>query len=332
MSSFDALNRYDSPRSTKAAYGTALDLPSDTDMNVITVVPVALDVEAQRTVETGHPLTIRMPEWLQPYVAEGCGIAVMIIIGLITNIQSTLTGEKDDPVSPNNVAYALGWGVGLMAGLFITIDVSGGHINPAITFTQALFRGFPWRRLLGYWLAQMIGSFLGACIVLGLYNQLLDQYEGHGVRTWRSATLFIIRAPAWESDIDAFFHEVIGSGLLLLGVAVVTDPGAAADWQTWAKALIMNWFFVAVSGCMGIHPGYAINPARDLGVRLACLAFGYSRELFTDRKWYWTWGCIIGPFVGGTIFTFLYDWVVRGRVEFTIPGLRRFLHGKRKAV
>ncbi|BEI83460.1 hypothetical protein CcaverHIS002_0400640 [Cutaneotrichosporon cavernicola] len=302
MSSFDALNRYDSPRSTKAAYGTALDLPSDTDMNVIT------DILSRFECRSGYSHTSR----------RGCGIAVMIIIGLITNIQSTLTGEKDDPVSPNNVAYALGWGVGLMAGLFITID--------------ALFRGFPWRRLLGYWLAQMIGSFLGACIVLGLYNQLLDQYEGHGVRTWRSATLFIIRAPAWESDIDAFFHEVIGSGLLLLGVAVVTDPGAAADWQTWAKALIMNWFFVAVSGCMGIHPGYAINPARDLGVRLACLAFGYSRELFTDRKWYWTWGCIIGPFVGGTIFTFLYDWVVRGRVEFTIPGLRRFLHGKRKAV
>lgn len=130
---------------------------------------------------------------------------------------------------------------------------------------------------------------------------------------------------------DAFFQEVMGAGLLLLGVAIVTDPGAAGQWQTWVKALVMNWFFVAVSGCMGIHPGYALNPARDLGVRLSCLAFGYSGDLFTDRHWYWTWGCTIGPVFGGTLFTFLYDWVVRGRVELTIPALHPLVRRKPKA-
>lgn len=129
---------------------------------------------------------------------------------------------------------------------------------------------------------------------------------------------------------DAFFHEVIGSGFLLLGVAVVTDPDAAAHWQTWAKALVMNWVFVGVSGCMGLHPGYALNPARDLGVRMSCAAFGYGRSVFIERDWYWTWGCIFGPFVGGTLFTFLYDWVVRGRVEFTLPWLTRWRDRKHK--
>lgn len=124
----------------------------------------------------------------------------------------------------------------------------------------------------------------------------------------------------------------MGAGLLLLGVAVVTDPGAAAHWQTWVKALIMNWFFVGVSGCMGLHPGYALNPARDLGVRMSCAAFGYGGSVFTERAWYWTWGCIVGPFFGGTIFTFLYDLVVRGRVEITIPGLARLFRRKHKRV
>ncbi|CAK9787116.1 aquaporin-like protein [Cutaneotrichosporon oleaginosum] len=286
----------------------------------------ALDVEAQRA--EARPLTLRMPPWLQPYVAEACGIAAMIVIGLISNIQSSLTGDPENPTTTNNVAYAFGWGVGLMAGLLLTIDVSGGHINPAITLTQALFRGFMWRRVLGYWLAQLLGAFVAGCIVHGLYRELLDAQDSP--RTWRTAALFVDRAPAWESDANAFFQEVVGAFLLLLGVAVVTDPTAAAAWQTWVKALIMNWFFVAVNGCMGMHPGYALNPARDLGVRLSCLAFGYSRDIFTDRHWYWTWGCIVGPFVGGILVTFAYDWVVRGRVELTVPALQRFVNRKRK--
>lgn len=92
--------------------------------------------------------------------------------------------------------------MGLFAGLLITIPVSGGHINPAITLMLASFRGFPWRKVPGYWAAQIVGAFLAASVVQGLYYQLLDQYEGaHRLRTWKSATLFIDVAPAWESDV-----------------------------------------------------------------------------------------------------------------------------------
>ncbi|GMK58598.1 hypothetical protein CspeluHIS016_0600400 [Cutaneotrichosporon spelunceum] len=332
MSTFNALERFDSLMFAKGCdfhEHAPLDSASAGMSTQVAILPVTLDAEAQRMTEAAGPLTIRVPPKLQPYLAEGFGTGVMILIGLISNIQSALTGDPEKPTTINDVAFAFGWGIALMAGLFITIDISGGHVNPAVTFTQALFRGFSWHRVLGYWAAQMIGTFLAACIVLGLYSQLLDQYEGRGVRTWRTATLFIIRPMAWESNINAFFNEVVATVLLFLGVAVATDPGAAGAWQMWSKALIMNWIFIAVNGCMGIHPGYALNPARDLGVRLACLAFGYTRELFTDRNCYWIWLCIIAPFFGGTLSTFLYDWVVRGRVEFTVPGLRRLICNRR---
>lgn len=114
--------------------------------------------------------------------------------------QSTLTGDPENPTKSNDVAYAFGWGVGLFAGLLITIPTSGGHINPAITLMLASYRGFPWRKVPGYWTAQIVGAFAAASMVQGLYYQLLDQYEG-GRRTMKTATLFIDVAPKWESNI-----------------------------------------------------------------------------------------------------------------------------------
>lgn len=118
------------------------------------------------------------------------------------NSQSTLTGDPENPTKSNDVAYAFGWGVGLFAGLLITIPTSGGHINPAITLMLASYRGFPWKKVPGYWAAQVVGAFAAAAMVQGLYYQLLDQYEGgRGLRTMKTATLFIDVAPKWESNI-----------------------------------------------------------------------------------------------------------------------------------
>lgn len=96
----------------------------------------------------------------------------------------------------------------------------------------------------------------------------------------------------------------------------------------------MLWVFIGVNGCLGVNPAYVINPARDLGVRMSCSCFGYPNYIWTDRSWWWTWGCLVGPTGGGIVFTALYDWVVRGRLEFTIPPLTRVLslvrkHGRR---
>lgn len=120
----------------------------------------------------------------------------------LTYSQQVLSGPLDEPTQRNDVAYAFGWGVGLMSGLLVTIDVSGGHINPAITLCQCLFRGFSWKRLPGYWFAQLLGSFVGGCIVQGLYYQDISNFEGgDGVRTWKSAVLFIHKSASWQSNV-----------------------------------------------------------------------------------------------------------------------------------
>lgn len=81
---------------------------------------------------------------------------------------------------------------------------------------------------------------------------------------------------------------------------------------------------------MGLHPGYALNPARDFGVRLSCWAMGYSKNIWTQRNWYWIWGCLVAPVTGGQLTTFLHDWIVRGRVEFTVPILTRLIRGRKR--
>lgn len=111
--------------------------------------------------------------------------------------QANLTSTFDTTV------YSFGWGVGLMMGLLISIDVSGGHLNPGITISQALFRGFPWKKVPLYAFFQVLGGFLGAVIVQGIFHDRLDVFEGgYGVRTEKTATFFVLVPPSYQSNVS----------------------------------------------------------------------------------------------------------------------------------
>lgn len=117
------------------------------------------------------------------------------------NSQSNLNTE-----TPNYVAYTFGWGVGLMMGLMIAIPVSGGHLNPAITLTQALFRGFPWKLVLPYMFAQIVGAFVGAVITNGVFYDVINNAEGaYGLRTYygenATAYLFVTIPASYDGNV-----------------------------------------------------------------------------------------------------------------------------------
>lgn len=84
----------------------------------------------------------------------------------------------------------LGWGAGLALGVWVSGGISGGHINPAVTLALAVFRGFPWRKVPIYWLAQLLGAWIGALLVFANYFHAIDLAEGHGVRSLATAGLF----------------------------------------------------------------------------------------------------------------------------------------------
>ena len=88
-------------------------------------------------------------------------------------------------------SLTLGWGAGIALGAWVAGGISGGHINPAVTLMFAVFRGFPWRKVPIYWLAQILGAWIGALLVYANYFHAIDLFEGgSGVRTLSTAGLF----------------------------------------------------------------------------------------------------------------------------------------------
>ncbi|KAJ2925758.1 hypothetical protein H1R20_g11332, partial [Candolleomyces eurysporus] len=233
----------------------------------------------------------RARAWFMPYAAEFLGVMVFVMFGCGANCQVNLT--RNPSTSPGFQAgswtsLSLGWG----AGLAVAVWVSGGHVNPAVTLAMAVFRGFPWRQVPGFWLSQLLGGICGAGIVYGNYLRAIDINEGGtGIRTLSTAGYFGTIPVSYLSNAECFVSELIGTALLVLSLFALLDKSKN------------NWHSAAV----GVQTSFAYNPARDLGPRMFTAMLGYGRQVFTFRSWYWLYAPIIGDFLGGLIGAGLYD-------------------------
>ncbi|KAG0141489.1 hypothetical protein CROQUDRAFT_284390 [Cronartium quercuum f. sp. fusiforme G11] len=122
------------------------------------------------------------------YWAEFFGTATLVMFGTGVNHQVKLGGNPS--ISSSNIgdflAVAIGWGIGITMGVYLTTGISEGHINPAITLAQAVFRGFSWKKVPLYWLAQLCGAFFGASLVYINYQSAISVFEGgSGIRNIR---------------------------------------------------------------------------------------------------------------------------------------------------
>ncbi|CAK5272107.1 unnamed protein product [Mycena citricolor] len=135
----------------------------------------------------------RIRETLREPFAEFLGVAFLVIFGAGVNCQVTLSSSPGVSATPKGdyLAVSFGWAVGLCLGVWISSGISSGHINPAVTLAMATWRGFPWRKVPGYILAQTLGGFVGAALVYANYFHAIDIYEGGtGVRTLKTAGVF----------------------------------------------------------------------------------------------------------------------------------------------
>jgi len=206
-----------------------------------------------------------------------------------------------------------GWGLSVMVAVYVAGGVSGAHINPAVTFALAVKRGFPWAKLIPYWLAQILGAFVGAAGVYLVYRDGLvaagmpnvwctGPGSIFGQAFWGEAGSYALGAAGGFSLTTAFFAEVFGTMLLLLGIVGWGDTeGGKAGYL---GAFIVGLVVVMVGLTLGGPSGYAINPARDFGPRLFGTLVG-TGGLFTGM--YWLIVPIIGPIIGGALGIFLYD-------------------------
>jgi len=212
-----------------------------------------------------------------------------------------------------------GWGLSVMVAIYVAGGVSGAHINPAVTFGLAVKRGFPWGKVIPYWVAQVAGGFVGA---LGVFLAYRDGLVTTGMpNVWCTGPGSVLEAATWGaagassaigpySLLTATIAEILGTAVLLLGIVGWGDTGG--EQGGFMGAFIVGLVVVMVGLTLGGPSGYAINPARDLGPRLFGALVGTS-GLFSGL--YWLVAPIIGPLIGGPLGVILYD-------IFITPGLK----------
>ncbi|MDH4065946.1 MAG: MIP family channel protein [Acidobacteriota bacterium] len=236
--------------------------------------------------------------------AEFFGTFLLILFGVGVVAQNVLSGGANG----SYLAINLGWGLGVMLGVYAAAGVTGAHINPAVTVALAVRRGFPWGKVPAYVLAQTAGAFVASAIVLVTYREAFTAFDG-GVRHVQGALgtagIFATYPQPFLSLAGGLVDQIVGTALLMAGVLALTDQRNAAP-PAWLAAPMVGLLVVAIGVAFGFNAGYAINPARDLGPRLFTAVAGWGSGVFSAGGGWW-WVPIVGPTVGGVAGAFLYD-------------------------
>ncbi|KAI9908901.1 hypothetical protein PsorP6_014761 [Peronosclerospora sorghi] len=246
------------------------------------------DVESNARLPFYH---VRNPDF-RAYVAEFFGTFILVLIGDASVAQYVLgNGGAGHYLSVN-----LCWGIALLFGIHFSGGVSGGHLNPAVTLTLALFKRFEWHKVLGYILAQTAGAFVAAIIVFIVYYPWFDIHDPGRVTTQGIfATYPNDQVPNWS----ALANEIIGTALLVSGIFAVSDQqNKPASPYTFPGAVAL--MLTCAGLAFGLDTGYALNPARDFGPRLFTFFAGWGWKVWTLRSFYF-WIPIVGPIVGAII-------------------------------
>jgi len=232
---------------------------------------------------------------------------VLIVFG--TGVVAQVVLSRRDLGIPLSIHLA--WGLAVTLGIYVSAGVSGAHLNPAVTLALAVLRGFPWRKVPAYVLAQLAGAFAGAAVTFLTYREAFDHFDG-GLRqvVGENATAGIFATypqPFLSAFPGGFVDQVVGTALLMLGIFAISDrrnAGPATGGPVLVGALV-----ALIGMSFGFNAGYAINPARDLGPRLFTAVAGWGSEVFRAGGGWW-WVPVVAPYLGGLLGGFLYDLLV----------------------
>jgi len=244
---------------------------------------------------------------LAEMLAEFLGTAVLILFGAGAVAMVVLfgTGAPGEVVHGGWTNITLGWGLGVTMGIYLAGRISGAHLNPAVTLALAAYRGFPWRKVVPYSLAQTAGAFTAAALVFLEYRPAFQKADPLLEHTAKIFTTF----PAfpdlpWAGLLD----QVLGTALLLLLVFALVDENN--QFAGNLAPVLVGLVVVAIGISFGSLHGYAINPARDFGPRLLTVLAGFRHNGLTDGSGVW-WVPIVGPVVGGLLGGGLYEVGIR---------------------
>ncbi|KAJ1900679.1 aquaporin-like protein [Kickxella alabastrina] len=240
------------------------------------------------------------------YFAEFWGTFILILFG--DGVVATVTMNTSNAGS-SYLAISFGWGIGLTMALYVSMGISGGHLNPAVTVANAIFGKFQWRKVPGYMLAQLLGAFVAAATVYGIFKSQFDEFDGGNRQVsgeFGTGGIWCTYAKDGNGKFFSAFSEIVNTAVLLFVIYAIGD-----DRMTPAKnhlPIAIGLLVFAIGNCTGWVTGYAINPARDLGPRIFSTIL-YGSEPFTAGGHYF-WVPTFMPFVGAVVGIFCYQFFI----------------------
>jgi glycerol uptake facilitator protein len=245
-------------------------------------------------------------------IAFGTGVVAMYVAALpLSGRGAGITSDADW------LLITWGWGMAVVFGVYVAGGVTGAHINPAVSVAFAAFGRFPWRKVPGYIVSQVLGALAGATLVYMVYRDPIQAYEKaqHITRDGGAGTVSIFvtpPAPYYGNYWGPFITELVGTALLLIIIFAVVDTRNLPVRANLAPLIIGLGVF-AIGMSFGANSGYAINPARDFGPRVMTLIMGWGGAAFPGTQnnlhSYW-WVPVVAPLIGGVVGAGLYKFFI----------------------
>jgi glycerol uptake facilitator protein len=229
-------------------------------------------------------------------------ILILFGVGVVAKVVAGGIGDHD------SIAWA--WGLGVTLGVYTAARVSGAHLNPAVTVALAAFKGFEWRKVLPYSLAQTAGAFVAALICRWNYSEVLTKVDpGLTIKTQGVFSTLPGNGTLPVGMWGGFRDQIIGTAILLFLILAITDMRNTAPAANLAP-FVIGLLVVGIGMAWGTDAGYAINPARDFGPRLASFLTGYETAWQDQYGDLYFWVPIVAPVLGGLLGAGLYQMLV----------------------
>lgn len=229
---------------------------------------------------------------------EFIGTFVLVLLGC--GVVACVSLRKSKGEGAGWVVVTLAWGLAVMCGVLIAGPYTGAHLNPAVTLGLAAAGKFPWEYVLPYIVSQIAGGILGAVIVYVFYKDHFDATAETETKLGVFATI-----PAIKNYRRNMICEIVGTFILVLVILFMGDNENSSEVGLGSVGALPVALLVVVIGMsLGGTTGYAINPARDLGPRIAHAILPIKGK--GSSQWSYSWVPIVGPLLGGVLAALLY--------------------------
>ena len=233
---------------------------------------------------------------MSPFIGEFMGTALLIILG--DGVVANVLLNKTKGQNSGWIVVSFGWAMAVFIGVYASNSLGGsGHLNPAVSIALAAFGDFDASLLLSYIAAQFAGAFTGAVVVWLAYQQHFAETADKDLKLAVFST-----APAIRNTGNNLITEIIGTFILVFGALAASKP--ATELGT-LNALPVGLLVLGIGLSLGGPTGYAINPARDLGPRIAHFILPIPGK--RDSDWGYSWIPVVGPVIGALLAALLFQ-------------------------